>query len=95
MEKNNLKKLDFQSYESGILISFFSPNLDAFSLFANDNKMFNKNKVSQMCNKFKEVSNLLSMHLDSNEYSNLKVDEIIENMDDIIIRMNDLKDNII
>jgi len=70
-------------------------NLDAFSLFANDNKMFNKNKVSQMCNKFKEVSNLLSIHLDSNEYSNLKVDEIIENMDDIIIRMNELKDNII
>jgi hypothetical protein len=48
-----------------------------------------------MWNKMQEMSEQINSYIKENEFSNIKSDEIIENMDDIIIRMNNLKDSII
>jgi glucosamine 6-phosphate synthetase-like amidotransferase/phosphosugar isomerase protein len=70
-------------------------NIDAFNFILNDKKHSNKTYLFNVWNKMQEMSEQINSYIKENEFSNIKSDEIIENMDDIIIRMNNLKDSII
>jgi glucosamine 6-phosphate synthetase-like amidotransferase/phosphosugar isomerase protein len=70
-------------------------NLDAFNLFESNKKNDNKKNVLSILSKFQQTSQEFNECIKENDFNNIKANNIIENMDDIIIRMNDLKDSII